>query len=304
MGADVLSLLAHTGTPAAPHDLAGAWQADPAVLAGIVLAVVLHRRGRRDGDPPWRTVAFHLGLAAIAAALLSPVDAAATALMSAHMLQHDLLLLVAAPLLVLARPGPRLLRGLPTTGRRAVGRTRRGLRLGHRHTRALHHPVLGVAALVVALWSWHAAAAYTAALDHELVHVAEHSTLLAGGWLFWSAVAAAARTARHGSAIAMLFVAALQGVLLGMLLLFSTAPWYDAFAASTRAWGLSPLADQQLAGVLLWLPASLLYVLVAIRLVVRVLEADPDDQGGPANDVAPGPTSTVDPGGVPSGSLS
>lgn len=306
MGADVLTLLAHTDAPVAPHDLAGAWQADPAVLGGLVLAVVLHRRGRRADDPPGRTIAFHLGLAAVAVALLSPVDAAATALMSAHMLQHVLLLLVAAPLLVLARPGPRLLRGLPAPGRRAVGRTRRSVRLSHRHARVLHHPVLGVTALVVALWSWHAAAAYTAALDHELVHVAEHTSLLAAGWLFWSAVAAAARTARHAAAIAMLFVAALQGVLLGMLLLFSTAPWYDAFAASTGAWGLSPLADQQLAGVLLWLPASVIYVLVAIWMVVRVLDDDPRGHDGPdgADGVSPGPASAVDAGGVPSGSLS
>lgn len=279
MGADVLTLLAHTDAPVAPHDLAGAWQPDPVLLGTLLLAAVVHRRGRRADDPRWRTVAFHLGLAAIAAALLSPVDAASSALMSAHMLQHDLLLLVAAPLLVLARPGPRLLRGLPGPARRLVGRTRRGLRLGHGHTRILHHPVLGVLALVVALWSWHAAAPYTAALDHALVHVAEHGSLLAAGWLFWAAVAAAARADRHGTAVAMLFVAALQGVLLGMLLLFSTVPWYDAFTASTRAWGLTPLADQQLAGVLLWLPASLLYVLVAVRLVVRVLDDDPDVDG-------------------------
>lgn len=303
MGADVLSLLAHTDAPVAPHDLAGAWQADPTVLGGLLLAALLHWRGRHPGDPRWRTTAFHLGLAAIAAALLSPVEAAATALMSAHMLQHDLLLLGAVPLLVLARPGPRLLRGLPGVGRRAVGRTRRGLRLGHRHTRVVHHPVLGVAGLVVVLWSWHAAAAYTAALDHDLVHVAEHASLLIGGWLFWSAVAAAARTRRPGTAVAMLFVGALQGVLLGMLLLFSTEPWYDAFAASTRAWGLSPLADQQLAGVLLWLPAGLLHVLVAIRLVVRVLDDDPHITDGAAGGRS-GPASEHDPGGVPSEAVS
>lgn len=299
MGADVLSLLAHADAAPAPHDLAGAWHADPVVLGGLALALVLHRRGRRADDPAWRTAAFHLGLAAIATALLSPLDAASSALMSAHMLQHDLLLLVAAPLLVVARPGPRLLRGLPGPGRRTLGRTRRGLRLGHHHARILHHPVLGVLALVVALWSWHAAAPYTAALDHDFIHVAEHSSMLVAGWLFWAATAAAARAGRPATAVAMLFVAALQGVLLGMLLLFSSAAWYDAFASSTQAWGLTPLADQQLAGVLLWLPASLLYVLVAVRLVVRVLDDDPDGD----RNVAPGPTSTVDPGGVRSGSV-
>ena len=292
----MLTVLAHADGPVTPATVAGYWHADPVVLAGLAVAALVHRHGRRDGDVGWRTAAFHLGLGAIALALLSPVDAAATALMSAHMLQHDLLVLVAAPLLVLARPGPRLLRGLPGSGRRAIGRTRRGLRLGGRHARGLHHPVLGVTALVVALWSWHATTPYTAALDNELIHATEHATLLAGGWLFWSAVAAAIRDQRHGPAVAMLFVAGLQGVLLGMLLMFSAEPWYDVFAASTRAWGLTPLVDQQIAGVVLWLPGSLLFVATAVTAVVRALQQDEDDNARDERDTRTGSALGADPG--------
>lgn len=276
----MLSLLAHAGAPLAPHDLATAWRADPLVVAGLVVAVALHHRGGQRRPDRGAAVAFHLALVAVAVALLSPVEAAAGVLLSAHMLQHDLLVLVAAPLLVLARPGPRLLRGLPGAARRGVGRTRRTLHLGARHARGLHHPAVGFAALVLALWTWHAAGLYGAALGSPVVHASEHVTLLVAGWLFWSAVAAAARSGRPATAVGLLFLAALQGVLLGMLLLFAPEPWYATYATTTAAWGLTPLTDQQLAGLLLWLPASVLYVGTAVTVVVRALRDDPTT--GPA----------------------
>ncbi len=297
MGPHVLTALAHADVPVTPANVTGFWHADPAVLAGLGVALLVHRRGRRDNDSGWRTTAFHLALATLAVALLSPLDAAATALMSAHMLQHDLLLLVVAPLLVLARPGPRLLRGLPGVGRRTVGRTRRVLRLGHRHARGLRHPVLAVTALVAVLWSWHAAGPYTAAQEDPLLHATQHVTMLAGGWLFWSAVAAAVRGRRHGVAVAMLFVAGLQGVWLGMLLMFSADPWYDVFETSTGPWGLTPIVDQQIAGVVLWLPGSLLFATTAIAVVVRALRDDNEEGDAHGElDTRPGPALGVGPG--------
>lgn len=274
MGADVLRLLAHTDAPLAPHDLVAAWRLDPIVLVSAAVLLIVHRRGRGPASDRRQTVALHVAVAAAVLAVVSPLEAAAGALLSAHMVQHMLFVLVAAPLLVLARPGPQLLRGLSPTGRRAVGRTRRRLRLGGAHARALHHPVVGVAALVVGLWAWHAAALYEAALNSEVVHVTEHVVLLGGGWLFWAAVAAAGRGGRHGTAVAMLFVAGLQGVLLSMLLLFSGTPWYATQAQAATAFGVPPQTDQQVAGLLLWLPSSAVYVGVALWHVARALRDD------------------------------
>lgn len=270
----MLNLLAHTDTPLAPHDLMGAWRLDPIVLVGAAVLVALHHRGRGPAPDRRRTIAFHVAVGTAVLALVSPLEAAAGALLSAHMVQHMLFVLVTAPLLVLARPGPRLLRGLSPAGRRAVGRTRRRLRLGHGHARALHHPVVGVAALVVSVWAWHAAALYEAALRTEVVHVAEHTVLLAGGWLFWAAVAAAGRAGRHATAVGMLFVAALQGVLLSVLLLFAGTPWYATQARAAMAFGVDPQTDQQLAGLVLWLPSTAVYVGTAMWHVARALRDD------------------------------
>src|SRR5215207_6232473 len=129
-----MSVLAHAGQPPAPHDIWGAWNLDPLLLLGLVLAVVVHRRGRGDRR---RATYFVVAVTTLGVALVSPLDAMSGALASAHMVQHMLLVLVAAPMLALSAPSRALMRGSPAIVRRAALRWRRRLDLDRTSLRFL-----------------------------------------------------------------------------------------------------------------------------------------------------------------------
>jgi cytochrome c oxidase assembly factor CtaG len=271
----LIPLLAHQGQPLAPHDLWGAWTLEPVLLLGLLLAVLAYRRGqtggRRRAADVWRARCFAGGLVALGVALVSPLDALAGALASAHMVQHVLLLLVAAPLLALAAPSSTLLRGSPLAVRRATGRWRRRLGLTHGRLRVLRHPVAVWLLHVATLWFWHAAVPYDAALDSSVVHVLEHASFLVTGLLFWRVVLGGRRRAgqvTHGLGVLLVFAMAMQSVFLSALLTFARTAWYSGYAATTAAWGLDPLADQQLAGAIMWIPAGLVYLAAGLTLMV------------------------------------
>ncbi|MDQ4143294.1 MAG: cytochrome c oxidase assembly protein, partial [Actinomycetota bacterium] len=120
------------------------------------------------------------------------------------------------------------------------------------------------------LWFWHAAGPYGAALEHELVHALEHASFLLTATLFWRVVIGGrgAKPVSPGLGVLLVFTMALQSVFLSVLLTFARAPWYAAYSATTRTWGIEPLADQQLAGVIMWIPAGLVYVVIALTLLV------------------------------------
>lgn len=275
----LIPLFAHTGQPPAPHDLWSAWTLEPALLLGFVLAGLAYRRGRtrgrRRGADVWRARCFTGALVALGVALVSPLDAVAGALASAHMVQHVLLLLVAAPLLALSAPSSALLRGSPLPLRRAA-RWRRRLGLTPGILRALRHPIAVWLLHVATLWFWHAAVPYDAALDSDLLHVVEHASFLFTGLLFWRVVVGSrGGTGRvsHGFGVLLVFAMALQSVFLSALLTFAREPWYSGYAATTVPWGLDPLADQQLAGVVMWIPAGLVYLAVGLALMVAWVQA-------------------------------
>ncbi len=266
-------MLAHAGTPIGPHDLMGAWNLDPLLLAGLPLAIWVHRRGRTGAGrhaAAWRARCFTGAMAAVGVALVSPLDALSGALASAHMVQHVLLVLVAAPLLALSGPLARLLRGSPVVLRTATVQWRRRLGLSRGSLRFLRHPV-GVWLLHVGtLWFWHASVPYDAALKHHTLHVLEHAGFLVTGVLFWRVVIGprAADRVSHGLGVMLVFAMAMQSVFLSALLTFARTPWYSAYANSTATWSLDPLADQQLAGVIMWIPAGLVYVGAGLALLV------------------------------------
>ena len=263
-------ILAHTGRPLAPHDLWGAWNLDVPLLAGAVLALWAYRRGRlrrpRRASDAWRAGCFTAGLAVIAVALVSPLDALSGALASAHMVQHVLLLLVVAPLLALSSPGTTLVRGMPPAIRQATGRWRRRLR-------PLRSPAAAWTLHVATIWFWHAAVPYDAALDNHFVHVAEHASFVVTGLLFWQVVLGARGAVSNGFGILLVFTMAMQTVFLSALLTFASSPWYSGYESTTAPWNLEPLADQQLAGVIMWIPAGLVYLGAALALLVRWIQA-------------------------------
>lgn len=270
----MLTLAAGATTPVTPDTIWTAWNLDPVVASVVFLAAWAHRRGRLVGTQRpadrRRAWAFGVALTALIVALMSPLDALAGALLSAHMVQHVLLLLVAAPLLAWSAPSAVVLRGAPPWLRRATVRVRRGVRKPTRRVLTVAGPVLVWLVHVVVVWTWHGAVFYEAALANQWLHVAEHATFVATAVGFWWVVlghrAGAARAPR-GVAMLMVFGMAMQGVFLSVLLAFSTEPWYPTYASSV-AFGLDPLTDQHLAGVLMWLPGSVVYLGVFLGLMV------------------------------------
>jgi putative membrane protein len=275
----LIPILAHPGQPPAPHDLWSAWNLDPVLLGGLLLTAWAYWRGQTSGPrrpiDTWRARCFTGALVALGLALLSPLDALSNALASAHMVQHLLLLLVAAPLLALSAPSSAILRGSPLALRRASGRWRRRLGLTHGHLGALRHPAAVWLLSVGVIWFWHAAAPYDAALDNQLLHVLEHASFLVTAVLFWQVVVGVRGAARvsGGLGVLLVFAMAMQSVFLSVLLTFARTPWYSGYATTTASWGLDPLTDQQVAGVIMWIPAGGIYLAAALVLLVTWIRA-------------------------------
>jgi putative membrane protein len=264
-----MTLVAHTLV--GPDDVWRAWPVDPLVMLGLVTAAVVYTLGsmrlRRAGR--WslrRAAAFWAGIVAIGVALLSPLDVAAETLFSAHMAQHLLLMVVAAPLLVVARPVPTLFMAFPSGSRRTAARARAAVAFV---PRVLRRPVVAFGVVTVAMWSWHAPTLYNAALVNEPVHAIEHGSFLVASLLAWSvALRKDRRDVSNAFGRALFLVAfALQGALLGALLVLASAPLYSVRRGGPALWGLTALQDQQLAGALMWIPPAAVY-LVAIAAVL------------------------------------
>ena len=263
------------------HDELPVAQLGPAaVLASIATAAVLYGRGvrsyRRRSPPrvsPGRLVAFLAGLACLWAALASPIDAAAEARLSAHMLQHILLLTAAPALLLLGHPIV-LLRGLPNMLRRAIIRPLARQRWLRSALHALTHPIVALVVSSVILWGWHVPAPFQLALRVPVVHVVEHASFFAGGLLFWWPVLQPWPSRPRwpaGAMIPYLLVADVQNTVLAAVLTFADRvlyPFYEAVGPGTAA---SALGDQVLAGVLMWVPMSLAYLVPAALLTFRLL---------------------------------
>ncbi|HUR93785.1 MAG TPA: cytochrome c oxidase assembly protein [Gemmatimonadales bacterium] len=276
---NVLVLL-HPDGPLTPRELWGAWswQAGmvvPLALSGALYAAGTHSlwrsAGRGRGVRPGETAAFVLGWLALAVALTSPLHRLGEVLFSAHMAQHEILMAVAAPLLVLGRPLVPFVWSLPPAWRRGAGSwtSRRTFRFGWG---TVTHSATTWTLHAVAIWVWHLPSLYQATLESGLVHVLQHASFLGTGLLFWWSVLRR-RGDRIGTPLAVvsLFTTALHTSLLGALLAFSSRVWYPLYGPQSAAWGLTPLEDQQLAGLIMWVPAGIVYAAAALALLATWL---------------------------------
>jgi cytochrome c oxidase assembly factor CtaG len=280
------ALLAHTGRAPEPHDLWSSWTFAPAVIGGLVLGAWWYARGVRRlwhaaspgrGIAYWRAACFAGGIAALALALLSPIDAVATALFAVHMTQHMLLVVVAAPLLVAGDPGLATLWALDVPARRRLAAWWRGARIVPAVWHSLRLPLVAWTVHVATLWIWHLPTLYGAALRDERIHVAEHAAFLLTALVFWYPILERGRSRlRLGVVVLYLFAAGLQCTVLGAAITFARHPWYIGHYATTAAWGLTPLQDQQLAGLIMWIPASLAYLIALVPVVLPALRAPPE----------------------------
>jgi cytochrome c oxidase assembly factor CtaG len=258
-----------------PRDLWSAWSLEPVVVICLALSAGLYFHGVRSlwrsagpghGIRRWEAAAFAGGWITLLLALVSPLHRLGGVLFSAHMAQHELLMAAAAPLLVLGRPLVPFVWALPMSWRRTVGDW------------AAVAPVRGTWELLtlplvawtlhgVAIWLWHAPALFEATLRSDLVHTLQHMTFLGTGLLFWWALL----RGRGGgigrpAAVLYLFTTSVHTTVLGALLTFSARAWYPLYAPATAAWGLTPLEDQQLAGLIMWVPANLSYLIAALAI--------------------------------------
>ena len=259
---------------------ADAWpQVEPmlgaVVAAGAIYAVgwrnVSRRRPQRFG--PARLAAFLGGLGAIALAVASPLDALAGHRLSAHMTQHLLLLMVAPPLLWLGAPLAPMLRGLPRAIRRAVaaGLAAPSVR---RSAGVIAHPAFGWVSFTAAFWAWHTPRLYELALRSHAWHHLEHACFFATAMLFWRPVILAwpARSPwPRWTMIPYLLLADLQNTVLAAILTLSDRVIYPAYATLARAGTISALEDQSIAGVIMWVPGSLVFLVAAVWLAMEAL---------------------------------
>jgi putative membrane protein len=273
----VPSVLAHGPVPAEPPSVANlllGWSFEPLVTLGLVLvAAVWFSAVRRVNAahpstpvPRARSLAFAGGLVALAFALLSGIETYDTALFSVHMVQHVLIILVAAPLIALAAPITLLLRvARPEARRRWILPV-----LHSRVLKAVSHPVVAWALFAGVMWATHFSALFDLALEHPWVHDLEHLLFLSVALLFWwPAVGLDPAPWRmpHAARGMYVFLQMPQNTFLAVVILYAAAPLYPHYATLDRSWGPSALVDQQIAGGIMWLAGDLLFI-AAIGAIV------------------------------------
>ena len=233
------------------------------VLYAIGLVRVWRRAGIGCGIRPLEAMCFSSGAIVLAWALFGSLDALARGSFALHMVQHELLMVVAAPLLVLGRPLGAWSWAVPMAARRSAGKGARA-RWFSRAWRVATAPLAAWCLHTIALWVWHTPELFRAASADDLLHALQHSSFLLSALLFWRAVLANA-SARPGVALLLLFTTMVHTGALGALLVFSPADWYAVDAARGQ------VAELQLGGLIMWIPSGTVYVLAALMTVHRLL---------------------------------
>lgn len=274
-------LAAWSAGPVTRATLWRAWHLSPVLCIGLLLWLILYGMGaaqlaqRRTRTPTrGRAIAFGVGWLTLIVALVSPLDALSETLFSAHMIQHLLLMLIAPPLLVISRPLPVLLWALPRPARLQLAGWRGPLAWLRQIWGLLTQPLVALAAYTASLWVWHAPVLYESALRHDAIHALEHACFFGASMLLWWAVLQPKAGQRgYGMSILILLISAIQGSILGVLLTFSNVLWYPSYALFTQGWGMTPLDDQRMAGLIMWIPPGVLYLGAVAALFVAWLAA-------------------------------
>jgi putative membrane protein len=259
-----------------------AWPVEPVLLVSLTAIACLYwlgwsRLSRVAGGiavSTSRAAAFITGLAAMAVALLSPVAVYSERLFFMHMIQHLLLLLIAPPLLLLGKPLVPMLWGLPSSWRRRAGQM-----LGPSHVLArlgdtLTMPLVAASAFVITIAVWHIPVFYDAAQGRTLTHDLEHLMFFGTALLYWWPVihpAGGRRRLSYGLAVPYLLPPFLESLVIGVLLTFADRPLYRTYAEMEMPWGFSVVSDQQLGGLIMWIPGGMLFLIPLIGLLTAVL---------------------------------
>jgi cytochrome c oxidase assembly factor CtaG len=275
LGITAATALGHNDHPPVPSfpSVGLAWTFDPLPIIGVALAAAAYlwaerrvaQRHQATPVPRHRRWLFMGGLAAILIALLSPVDTYEGVLFSVHMVQHILLEMVAAPLIVLSAPITLVLRASGPSARRRI------LTVLHSPpARWITLPVVTWFLFAGVNWGWHFSGLYNVALQNDVVHYLEHASFLAAALLFWwPAIGPDPQPWRipHAVRLMYLFLAMPQNSFLGVALLSTERVLYLHYVTVVRTWGPAPLDDQHLGGTIMWVFGDIIFLTAMLGVV-------------------------------------
>lgn len=255
------------------------WHADPTFLAPVALLTWWYLLGlRRWPDrsrphPRWRTATFLGGVALLVLAQESPLDRLAARHLTFHMVQHEAVMMLAVPALLLGAPATPVLRGMPAWLRQGVVRRVADSGVGRRLYDVLTGPGIAAVAFVATVWAWHLMPGwYDAALRQPVLHAFQHATFAAAATLFWwNVIEAPPHRPRLEAMPRILYLivvgAAKDGA--ATLIVFASTPLYEEYGHAARIVDWPALRDQQIGGLVMWVPSTLLMLIVAGAVFVR-----------------------------------
>jgi putative membrane protein len=261
------SVLAHGSNTSAQG---ATWTFDPWIVIPLLAfgslyftgTWVLHRRKTLRRRRSWSVTFYWVGWLSLAGSLVSPLHWLGEHLFTFHMIEHEIIMAISAPLLVLANPVGTLLWGLPRRIRVLIGHSMRhkAVNIPWRwisdgsHATLLHG---------IAIWVWHAPVLFDDAVNDVAIHRLQHLSFFLSAVLFWWSVF---RRSEAGAAAWQVFITMLHTSALGALTALAPRVLYGAQTVSAATWGLTPLEDQQLAGIVMWVPAGTIYAGAALAL--------------------------------------
>lgn len=249
------------------------WHFDPIIIFNLLALTLFYsvgirslwkKRGRGATISPVRAFCFYASILMCALALLSPIDVMAESLSWAHMVQHLLIMAVAAPLFILGAPGIAYIWALPQSGRKKANIAVQTVRKLRPSFYFLIQPILLWGLYAATLWIWHLPSMYQWALGDKWIHDLQHLSFFASACLFWRVLLDPVFKLKLGRGVALIYIFAtsLHATLLGVFMALAPSAWYQDYVGRTQAWNLNALEDQQLAGLIMWMPACAVYVLV------------------------------------------
>jgi cytochrome c oxidase assembly factor CtaG len=264
------------------------WNLDPLLVVPLALALLIYavgwvRLSKRASTPP-RPALFLAGWTVLTLSLISPLHEAGERSFTMHMIEHELIMLVATLLLATSSAGGVLAWGLPRQLRQALGGSWKSPLAAL--WKRLTEPVTATLVQAVVMWVWHAPALFDRALDSSGWHIFQHSCFFVSSLLFWWAMLHPRwRSGGYGTSAACLFITSLIGGALGALMSFSASPWYADYAAmGMTGIGLDPVDDQRLAGLIMWIPGGLVHGVAALAMFYKWLKASEAAHSTPAPD--------------------
>jgi cytochrome c oxidase assembly factor CtaG len=252
------------------------WNLDPVLVTPLLLTLLIYAVGwmrlRKRASSPPSPALFLGGWTVLTLSLVSPLHEAGERSFTMHMIEHELIMLVATFLLAASSAGGVMAWGLPRPVRSALGGSWKSPLQSL--WRRLTEPITATFVQAVVMWAWHAPALFDRALESSGWHIAQHASFFVSSLLFWWAMLhPRSRTNGYGVSAVCLFVTSLIGGALGALMSFSSSPWYADYAAmGMTGIGLDPVDDQRLAGLIMWIPGGLVHGAAALAMAYKWLK--------------------------------